>query len=183
MQTWIWLLEELRIERTRLVHAPVVRAQIVAAALMAVTATPAMTQTVVEKRLAALQPCGGLKVTQNVLGLPVTIGIDKLEGVALSRAEIAMEGDDVTLSFMGGLSCRTSDQAVIKGDASVDLTASAAVSLAELPAVLDAGEVARVVLRGDENARYGVLVAVMDVVRAAGVTDLALVTTLAPDTP
>jgi hypothetical protein len=112
-------------------YPPVFRALIVAVALTTFAATPAMTQTVVEKRLAALQPCSNLKVTQTVLGLPVTIGIDKLKGVALSRAEIVMAGDDVTLSFVGGLSCRTPDHAAIKGDASVDLTVSAAVNLAD----------------------------------------------------
>jgi len=118
-------------KRTRPAYPPVLRAQIVAVALTAFTATPAMTQTVVEKRLAALQPCSSLKVTQDVLGVPVSVGIDKLQGVALSRADIALAGDEVTLSFMGGLSCRTSDRAVMKGDASVDLTASAEMNLAD----------------------------------------------------
>ena len=40
-------------ERSRLMYSPVFRAQIVAVALATFTATPAMTQTVVEKRLAA----------------------------------------------------------------------------------------------------------------------------------
>ena len=118
-------------ERSRLMYPPVFRAQIVAVVLTAFAATPAMTQTVVEKRLAALQPCSNLKVTQVMFGLPVTIGIDKLKGVTLSRAEIALAGDDVTLSFVGGLSCRTSDHAAIKGDAAVDITVSAAVNLTD----------------------------------------------------
>ena len=55
------------------------RAQIVALALTVSTAAPAMAQTVVEKRLAALQPCSSLKIEQSLVGLDVTIGIDKLK--------------------------------------------------------------------------------------------------------
>lgn len=100
-------------------------------ALTAFTATPAMTESVVEKRLAALQPCSNLKLTQKLMGRPVTLGIDQLIGVTVSRATVTLVGDDVTLAFVGGLSCRTSEQSAIKGDASVDLTASAKVNLAD----------------------------------------------------
>jgi hypothetical protein len=102
-----------------------------ALALTALTATPAMSQTVVEKRLAALQPCSNLKLTQKLLGRPVTLAIDQLIDVTVSRATIKLAGDNVILDFVGGLSCRTSEQSAIKGDASVDLTASAKVNLAD----------------------------------------------------
>lgn len=94
-------------------------------------AAPAMAQTVVEKRLATLQPCSSLKLTQKMLGRPVTLGIDRLIDVTLGRATVTMVGDDVTLSFVGGVSCETSEQSAIKGDASVDLTASAKVNLVD----------------------------------------------------
>lgn len=118
-------------KKTRPAYASVFRARILAVALTAFTLAPAMAQTVVEKRLAALQPCSSLKITQDVLGVPVNIGIDELQGVALSRADMALVGNEVSLSFVGGLSCRTSDRAVMKGDASVDVTGSAKVNLAD----------------------------------------------------
>jgi len=103
----------------------------VVVALAAFTATPAASQTVVEKRLAALQPCSNLKLTQKLLGRPVTIAIDQLIGVTVSRATVTLAGDDVSVDFVGGLSCRTSEQSAMMGDASVDLTASAKVNLAD----------------------------------------------------
>ena len=53
----------------------------------------------------------------------------------------------------------------------------------ELAALPAAGAAPRVVLHGDAGARYGRLVAVMDVLRGAGVTDLNLVTTPLPAAP
>lgn len=118
-------------QRARSSRTPLLLIQLVTFTLTAFAATPALTQTVIEKRLAELRPCSNLKTTTKVLGQPVAIGIDKLQGVALSRAEVAVIGDDVSLSFVGGLSCRASDNATIKGDASVDLTASAEMHLAD----------------------------------------------------
>ena len=65
--------------------------------------------------------------------------------------------------------------------------AAAAVTLDGLRAAVGslqaAGAVSRVVLHGDTGARYGRLVAVMDVLRGAGVTDLNLVTARLPTAP
>jgi len=117
--------------KTRPAYPSLLWAHMLAFALIAFTATSAMSQTVVEKRLAALQPCSNLKLTQKVMGRPVTLAIDKLIDVTLSRATVKMAGDDVTVSFVGGVSCETSEQSAIKGDASVDLTASAVGNLAD----------------------------------------------------
>ena len=103
----------------------------VVVALTTFTATSAMSQTVVEKRLAALQPCSNLKLTQKLLGRPVTLAIDQLIDVTVNRATVTLAGNDVSVAFVGGLSCRTSEQSAMKGDASVDLTASAKVNLAD----------------------------------------------------
>ena len=60
-------------------------------------------------------------------------------------------------------------------------------TLDRLPSALAAlqpeGSISRVVLHGDAGARYGRLVAVMDVLRSAGVTDLNLVTAPTPAAP
>jgi len=116
---------------TRAAYRLVLRAQMLAFALTAITATSAMAQTVVEKRLAALQPCSSLKTTQELMGRPITLAIDKLIDVTLTSATVSMAGDNVTVSFAGGVSCKTSEQSAIKGDASVDLTASAVGNLAD----------------------------------------------------
>ena len=92
--------------------------------------TPVVAQTVVEKRLAALQPCSSLKLSKKALGLPVALGIDQLVSVTVDRAAVTLVGDDVSLSLAGGISCRTAAQSAIKGDASIDLTAAAELNLA-----------------------------------------------------
>ena len=58
--------------------------------------------------------------------------------------------------------------------------AANAVSLNDLRSVLTGARDLPVVLRGDARAAYGGLVAVMDAARAAGITDLSLVTVTAP---
>ena len=62
-----------------------------------------------------------------------------------------------------------------------------AVNLDRLPSVLAAlqteGSISRAVLHGDAGARYGRLVAVMDALRSAGVTDVNLVTARPPAAP
>ena len=52
-----------------------------------------------------------------------------------------------------------------------------------LAALQPDGSVSRAVLHGDAGARYGRLVAVMDVLRGAGVTDIDLVTARPSATP
>lgn len=88
-------------------------------------AIPTEAETLVERRLAALEPCSGLK--QEILG--ATLAIDKLERITLSRANLDMTGNLVTLSLQGGLACKTSDAAMIRGNASVAITASAHMNL------------------------------------------------------
>ena len=117
--------------KTRRAYPSLLLAPMLAFAFTAFAATPAMTQTVVEKRLAALQPCSSLKLSRKALGLPVAIGIDQLKGITVSRAAVTLVGDDVTLSLVGGLSCRTADQSAIKGDASLDFEAAAEMNLAD----------------------------------------------------
>ena len=112
-------------------HPSPLRAPMLAMALTALIATPAMTQTVVEKRLAALEPCSALKTSQKMLGVRVAIAIDELEGVVVNRATVTLAGDAVTLSLVGGLSCRASDDSALKGDASLDFTAAAAINLTD----------------------------------------------------
>ncbi len=58
--------------------------------------------------------------------------------------------------------------------------ATSAVALPDLRDLLPGADHGRVVLRGDARAPYGRLVEVLDAVRAAGVTDLELVTVTAP---
>lgn len=118
-------------QMARPLFGPAFVAQCILLALPFFVAAPALAQSIVEKRLASLQPCGNLRTEQKLAGVPIVIGIDKLKSIAMRRAELAISGDEVTVSFAGGIACRTSDGAVIKGDAAVDLTASAVVNLAD----------------------------------------------------
>ena len=89
--------------------------------------SPVNADTVVERRLAALQPCSGLR--QEAFG--ATLAIDVLESITLSRAQLDMTDDQVTLSFKGGLSCKTSDTALFRGNALVAIDATVRMSLAD----------------------------------------------------
>lgn len=86
---------------------------------------PVRAETVVERRIAALEPCKGIQT--KIAG--ITLGIDKLKDVTLRYAKADLSGDSVTLSFAGGLSCRTSEQALFPGDASVEIQAGFSVEL------------------------------------------------------
>ena len=59
--------------------------------------------TVVERMLAAQNPCAALKTRQ----FGQTIGIDQLEDITLREADLALRDDNVTLSFTGRLACQT----------------------------------------------------------------------------
>lgn len=98
------------------------------AALMAgwTSPAPAQDRTVIEEMIAAQNPCAGLKT--EIAGQ--TVGIDRLQDVTLGAADAALRGDDLTLSFSGRLACATSGSALLKGDASSAVAASADVSLA-----------------------------------------------------
>lgn len=100
------------------------------AVLVALTATPAGAQTVVEQRLADLKPCSALKLTQNLAGVPLSIGIDEVKSVTVKQADIAVQGNRLSFTLDGGLACRTPDNAPLKGDASVDISARATIDLA-----------------------------------------------------
>lgn len=88
-------------------------------------------QNVIEGRIAALKPCSRLKTSHMVFGVNVKVGIDKLEYVSFDRAQVVVEGDNVTLSLTGALACRTPDTAMVRGNASVDISAKAEVDLAD----------------------------------------------------
>jgi hypothetical protein len=92
-----------------------------------ILANPSQAETVVERQLAALEPCSGLK--EGLVG--ATLAIDKLESITLSRASMDMVGDVVTLTLQGGLACKTSDAALIHGNASVAINVTAHLNLAD----------------------------------------------------
>lgn len=105
-----------------------VRSTVVGAILLAPISTElAQADTIVERRLAALQPCAGLEAEDFGLRL----AIDKLESVELSHVELDLSGDVITVSMQGALACRTSDAAVIQGNASVAVDAEAQMDLAD----------------------------------------------------
>src|SRR4051794_36858924 len=67
-----------------------------------------------EKAIERLQPCQSAKV-ETRLG---TIGIDKFDKIAVEEIEINVKGDTASASTLASLTCRTSDQALLKGNAS-----------------------------------------------------------------
>lgn len=83
-------------------------------------AAPALSSTasaanVLERAIAAAQPCKPLKIRQSVLGVNVELGIDKLDFVRIDTLEIRVDGDLAQASAIGTLACRTSDEAPLQG--------------------------------------------------------------------
>jgi hypothetical protein len=70
---------------------------------------------VLERAIAAAQPCKPLKVRQPVFGVKVELGIDKLDFVKIDTIEIRVNGDLADASALGTLACKTSDDAPLKG--------------------------------------------------------------------
>ncbi|MBW9056670.1 hypothetical protein [Rhizobium mesosinicum] len=77
--------------------------------------SPASAANVLERSIAAAQPCKPLKVRQSVLGVKVELGIDKLDFVKVDTLEIRVSGDLAEASAVGTLACRTSDDAPLQG--------------------------------------------------------------------
>lgn len=77
--------------------------------------SPASAANVLERAIAAAQPCKSLKVRQSVLGVKVELGIDKLDLVRIDTLEIRVNGDLAEASALGTLACKTSDDAPLKG--------------------------------------------------------------------
>ena len=77
--------------------------------------SPASAANVLERAIAAAQPCKPLKVRQSVLGVKVELGIDKLDFVKIDTLEIRVNGDLAEASALGTLACRTSDDAPLQG--------------------------------------------------------------------
>lgn len=84
-----------------------------------------MAQTVIDQAIANANPCAGLKKT-TMLG---TVGIDKLKAVHLETADASLQGSDLKVKLNGHIACRTSDQALLEGDASADIEVTGQVSL------------------------------------------------------
>lgn len=85
-----------------------------------IAAAPAFSSTasatnVLERAIAAAQPCKPLKVKQSVLGVKVELGIDTLDFVKVDTLEIRVDGDLAQASALGTLACRTSDGAPVQG--------------------------------------------------------------------
>lgn len=87
---------------------------------------PSFAQTIIERLLSAQNPCGGLRTT----GAFGKIGIERLDWVRIPAADVSLDGDTVKMFFQRGLSCRTSDNAVLKRSASAHIYARAEGSLA-----------------------------------------------------
>ena len=77
--------------------------------------SPASAANVLERAIAAAQPCKSLKVRQSVLGVKVELGIDKRDLVRIDTLEIRVNGDLAEASALGTLACKTSDDAPLKG--------------------------------------------------------------------
>ena len=79
------------------------------------SSSPAFAANVLERAIAATQPCKPLKIKQPVLGVKVELGIDKLDFVKIDTIEIKVNGDLADASAVGTLACKTSEDAPLQG--------------------------------------------------------------------
>jgi hypothetical protein len=96
----------------------------VLSAALAVPAT-ASERTIIERRIAALNPCAGLETEQ----FGQTIGLTEVEDVTLRAADLFLRGDEVEARIDGRIACRTPEGGFLTGDASADVLAEATVTL------------------------------------------------------
>lgn len=78
----------------------------------------------IEDRIREANPCAGIKYKAGGL-IPVTIGVDKFKSASIEKAAITLQDGVLTFNLKGHLACRTSDAAVLKGDVSAQIAASA----------------------------------------------------------
>ena len=98
---------------------------LVAMALLGGAASPSQAATALEDAIASAIPCAGNKT--KVAG--TTIGIDKFDRVEIKEFSVSGKGSAGKASVTGFLSCKTSDQAVVRGDANADFDVSASIDL------------------------------------------------------
>ena len=99
---------------------------ILAILLLCLLASPGTAQSRIETLVAATNPCGGLKTKVGIF----TVGVDRLKAVSIPTVSVLVSGDTATLGANGRLTCATSDNATVKGDASATVDANAQVDLA-----------------------------------------------------
>ena len=79
-----------------------------------------------ENAIERAQPCQSLKVKTGLF----TIGVDRFEKVEIEELSIDVKGDLATAKAIGSLTCRTSDNAALKGNVSARLSFDAEIHLA-----------------------------------------------------
>ena len=79
-----------------------------------------------ENAIERAQPCQSLKVKTGLF----TIGVDRVEKVEIDELSIDVKGDLATAKAIGSLTCRTSDNAALKGNVSARLSFDAEIHLA-----------------------------------------------------
>ena len=72
------------------------------------------------------KPCSRVKVTK----FGVSVGLDQFKSAEIKSLHVDIEGDKATIAFTGSLGCRTSDLAILRGDASAEVHADLALDLA-----------------------------------------------------
>jgi hypothetical protein len=90
--------------------------------------------TILEQKIAALNPCAGLK--GDVGGL--SIRVDRLGALRIDDITLSLHGTALNATLRGALSCRASNASLLQGDVGADIAISATLSVPECqPARLD----------------------------------------------
>lgn len=93
--------------------------------ILSALAGPACAGTIFEDRIAAMNPCAGLKT--RLFG--ATVSIDRLEAVRIDRVTLTLEGNAITAALAGALSCQTSDAAALPGSVGAEISLTARLAM------------------------------------------------------
>jgi hypothetical protein len=89
-------------------------------------APPAARANPLERVIEQAKPCARLKISK----FGVSVGLDTFESAEVERLKIDADAARAKIDFIGALACRTSDSALLKGDARAKFQANLDLDLA-----------------------------------------------------
>jgi hypothetical protein len=113
------------IMRSRGLLAKFAMAQLMAAAFAFFPARDALAGNLISNAIEQAKPCSRLKVTK----FGVSVGLDQFKSADIQTLHVDIDGKEAKIALSGSLSCKTSESAIISGDASAEVRADLALDL------------------------------------------------------
>jgi hypothetical protein len=113
------------IMRNRGLMTKLAAAQLMAAALTFVPAGEALAGNLISNAVEQAKPCSRLKVTK----FGVSVGLDQFKSADIQTLHVDIDGNEAKIALSGSLSCKSSESAIISGDAYAEVRADLALDL------------------------------------------------------